>query len=303
MTAERYASPSAVEAAIRSAAKKAAAADPSMSTGDRIRQEYFRRFLSRVFFDPTDTDWLLKGGTGLLARVGSARATTDVDLFRDQRSVAAALEDLKRAASIDLGDFFRFEYVTHHDGVGGASQQHTDGCQVEFAVYIGANARGRLNVDLVVNVIVTDEPTVLRPANGLELSKLMSNEYRLYPVVDQIADKVSATLALYSGRSSSREWDLVDLVLLAATQPVDSDRLRHAIARECKARGIDMPQTFQVPVSWGRRYAKEAKTVPACEDFPTVEQARAFMSRFLDPVLGGSVKGMAWDPETRTWGR
>ena len=47
---------------------------------DRIRQEHFRRFLSRAFAEGNDSGWLLKGGTGALARVGSARTTTDIDL-------------------------------------------------------------------------------------------------------------------------------------------------------------------------------------------------------------------------------
>ncbi|MDO5093376.1 MAG: hypothetical protein Q4D79_08140 [Propionibacteriaceae bacterium] len=42
MTGERYETAAGVEAAIRAAARKAAAIDPSNTIGDRIRQEYFR---------------------------------------------------------------------------------------------------------------------------------------------------------------------------------------------------------------------------------------------------------------------
>ncbi len=66
----------------------------------------------------------------------------------------------------------------------------------------------------------------------------MSYPYRLYPVANQIADKVCATLADYHGRPSSREKDLVDLVVIAVTQSVrrslspagDRDRVRQAQA-------------------------------------------------------------------------
>lgn len=46
---EPYGSAAAVEAAIRSAAQKSYASDPSVSISERIRQEHFRRFLSRIF--------------------------------------------------------------------------------------------------------------------------------------------------------------------------------------------------------------------------------------------------------------
>ena len=54
--AERYATPSAVEAAITAAARKAFTADPSLTIQERIRLEYFHRFLSRVFSEANDHD-------------------------------------------------------------------------------------------------------------------------------------------------------------------------------------------------------------------------------------------------------
>ena len=97
---EPYKSAPAVEAAIRDAARNAFAADRSMSTQDRIRQEYFRRFLSRIFSERDDSDWLLKGGTGVLARVASGRRTTDIDLFRANNTLDGALAELIRLASM-----------------------------------------------------------------------------------------------------------------------------------------------------------------------------------------------------------
>ena len=169
-----YASPGAVESAISAAARKASNTDPSLTIQERIRLEYFHRFLSRVFSKENDSNWMLKGGAGMLARVASARTTTDVDVFR-------------RSASLDAA--------------------------------------------LVVNIITTDVVDIRLPANTLDLPRLPSHPYRLYPVVDQVADKVCATLALYSGRPSSREKDLVDLVLLAVTQDVGAARLRRARGR------------------------------------------------------------------------
>ncbi len=232
--------------------------------------------------------------------MGSARTTKDVDLFRKDQSLDAALEDLRRLAAIDLGDFFRFEYTAHRSAVGG-QQTYTEGYHVSFDVYIGANRRGNLNVDLVVNIVVTDEPTVAPPANGLDLPKLPSHDYHLYPVVDQIADKICATLALYSGKPSSREWDLVDLVVLATTENVNGAKLCRALKSEARVRGLDLPDRFSVPSAWGQRYAKDAKPVPACADYPTVGAAVGLMRQFIDPAFRDDVDARTWDRDQLNW--
>ncbi|MGH8777149.1 MAG: hypothetical protein ACRDWI_19065 [Jiangellaceae bacterium] len=62
------------------------------------------------------------------------------------------------------------------------------------------------------------------PANRLHLrGPLVTHPYRLYPVADQIADKVCATMETNypGGKRSSRVKELVDLVALAHTQTVD----------------------------------------------------------------------------------
>lgn len=300
MTEGRYASAGGVEAAIREAARKAAKADPSTTIGDLIAQEHFRRFLSRVFSEGNHSGWILKGGTGVLARVGSARATRDIDLFRTEQSLDGALADLRRLAAIDLGDFFRFEYREHGDAVGGP-QPYAEGYHVSFDVYVGANKRGSLSVDLVVNVVITDEPTVTSPANGLDIPKLPSHDYRLYPIVDQIADKVCATLAHYGGRPSSREWDLVDLVVLTTTEDVSADKLRRALVAEARARGLTLPERFAVPAAWGRRYAKDAQQVPVCANYRTVDLAALLIGSFLDPVLRHGVSGKTWSSSKLVW--
>lgn len=300
MTDERYTSAAGVEAAIRDAARTAAAVNPSITTGDRIMQEYFRRFLSRIFSEADDSGWMLKGGTGVLARVGSARATRDVDLFRREQSLEGALADLRRLASTDLGDFFRFEYTGHDSALGG-QQTYAEGYHVGFDVYVGANKRGILNVDLVVDVVITDDPTVKSPANGLHIPKLPSYDYRLYPVVDQIADKVCATLVEYSGKPSSREWDLVDLVVLATTENVSAHKLQQALVAEARVRGLALPDHFAAPPGRGRRYAKDAKPVPACTAYRTVDLAAALISSFIDPVLRGEVASKTWSRDALAW--
>ena len=68
--------------------------DLSVTVTERIRQELFRRFLSRVFAGGEQSEWLLTGGTGVLARAPSARATKDIDLYRAGYTLDEALDDL-----------------------------------------------------------------------------------------------------------------------------------------------------------------------------------------------------------------
>jgi hypothetical protein len=298
---EPYKSAAAVEAAIRDAARNAFAADKSTSTQDRIRQEYFRRFLSRIFSERDDSDWLLKGGTGVLARVASGRRTTDVDLVRAHNTLDGALAELTRLAGIDLGDYFRFVYTKHQSAVGGSQQTHTEGYGVDFDVYIGADKKEPLHVDLVVGAIITDEVTVTQPANHLDLPRLPSNDYRLYPIVDQIADKVCATMATYGGQPSSREKDLVDLVVLAKTQTVNADALGRAIYAEARVRSLIPFTELVVPPAWGRLYVKQAKDVRYCANYQTVDLAAELMSTFINTVLHDEVPGKTWSPDSLAW--
>ncbi|MBZ4486853.1 nucleotidyl transferase AbiEii/AbiGii toxin family protein [Microbacterium sp. cx-55] len=153
----------------------------------------------------------------------------------------------------------------------------------------------------VVNVTLTDDVEVVAPAGALELPKLTSHPYRLYPVVDQIADEVCATISLYSGRPSSREKDLVDLVVLATTQDIDGTRLRAALEREAAVRSLALPHAFAAPADWGSRYAALAVRVPVCRPFGRIDLATELMCRFIDPVLDHSAAGKIWDHSALSW--
>lgn len=296
-----YSTPAGVEAAIKSAAHKAAAVDPSIDIPARIRLEYFNRFLSRVFSDGNESEWLLKGGTGMLARVPSTRATNDVDLYRGGFTLDQALTDLRRLAAVDLGDHFEFVYQRHSDSIGGDEQPYIQGYAVHFDVLIGGRRKSNLRIDLSTGTGVTAEISTLRSASALELPQLVSYPYRVYPVVDQIADKVCATIQTRNGRSSSREKDLVDLVVLAVTQDVAGNALRLAILTEGRRRQMESFNHFSIPAEWGTRYAKEARMVPYCANFGTADLARDLMKIFIDPAFDESVNGKTWRSVLLAW--
>lgn len=297
---ERYPTAKGVEDAIKAAARRASAAEPSLTTDQRIRLEHFNRFLSRVFSEGPDSEWLLKGGTGMLARVPSTRATLDIDLYREGYGLDEALADLRRLAKRDLGDHFRFVYVRHR-AIVGEQQPYTDGHRVEFDTYIGAQKKGRISVDLATGAGLTAEPTVTPPASALALPRLIGFDYRLYPVVDQIADKVCATMRRYGDRPSSREKDLVDLVVLAVTHDIDGSALTTAIAAETRRRRMDTVERFVVPAEWGAAYSKMARTVPYCADVQSIVAASDLVAALIDPALRGTASGRTWLHADRAW--
>lgn len=298
---EPYSTPRGVENAIKDAARRAATTDPALDVNERIRLEYFNRFLSRVFSEADDSEWVLKGGTGMLARVTSTRATRDIDLYRRGFTLTHALDDLIRLAAIDLGDHFRFQYVSHTQSIGDDTQSYTEGYQVRFEILIGLSTKGSLHVDLAVGTGITGEVTTTDPANALELPRLVSHQYRLYPVVDQIADKVCATMTEYNERTSSREKDLVDLVVFATTQDIDGTALRVATVTEARRRQMEPFDRFAVPSAWGAGYAKLSKPVPHCADYRTVDVAAALVTRLINPALSGDADGKTWSHESLDW--
>lgn len=296
-----YATAKGVEDAIKTAARDAARADPALTTDQRIRLEHFNRFLSRVFSEGSDSEWVLKGGTGLLARVPSTRATVDIDLYLEGFALDDAVEDLRRLAGSDLGDHFRFVYIGHRAILAGDEQPHTDGYRVQFDTYIGAQRKARIGVDLSTGAGLTAEPTITAPATALNLPRLVGFEYRLYPVVDQIADKVCATMHRYGDRPSSREKDLVDLVVLAVTHNIDGTPLTRAITTEINRRGMDPFAHFLVPAEWGPAYEKLAHRVSYCADAVRIDDARDLATALIDPALDGTATGLTWRAATRNW--
>ena len=238
---------------------------------------------------------------GILARIPSTRSTRDIDLYRQGFTLDQAFEALKRLASVDLGDHFRFEYAGHEASIAADTQPYTDGYRVAFNIFIGVTKKGSVPIDLAVGTGLTDEVQTSLPVTALDLPRLTSNRYRLYPVVDQIADKVCATMADYDGRPSSREKDLVDIVVFAVTQDVNGTALSLAIESERRRRRMEPFERFVVPSTWGTGYMKQSKPVPHCADYSTVELAAELASRLIDPALVDEVQGKLWSAGLMQW--
>lgn len=119
-----YDSPAAFRRALTDRLRAKAESD-EWSLAQLQRQIAYDRLLERLYY--VDDNWIVKGATALLARNLSLRGSIDVDVYREvARDVAEA--DLRQAADLDLGDWFRFE-------VGGAlpGTQAASGVRLRFA--------------------------------------------------------------------------------------------------------------------------------------------------------------------------
>ncbi len=72
---------------------------------------------------------------------------------------------------------------------------------------------------------------------------------------------------VYEGRASSREKDLVNLVVFAMTQDIDGAALTRAVDTERRRRQMDPFNAFVVPATWGPGYTKpEPRQFPCSSD-------------------------------------
>lgn len=258
------------------------------------RQFAYARLLARLFLYQPER-WVLKGATGLLARLpGQARHSIDVDLYFEG-GIEAALDALREAAEVDLGDFFTFDIERAASLIGG-----TAGGNLRVTAYLGDKVFETFRVDVVVTHTMTAGPDLIPPIEPVDIPGLRSVAYCAYPIPDQIADKHAAMIDTYAGRPSTRYRDLVDLVLMATAQTVDAGALHTALVSEHQRRGTSPSATLSLPsADWHQGYRKIAAGVP---DFDYLDAAEAVevVSRLVAPVLAGLTRG-TWDPSRLEW--
>jgi hypothetical protein len=290
-----YASPAAFRRALTDKLKNAAK-ESRWTLPQLQRQMAYDRLLERLYL--VDQGWIVKGATALLARDIGVRATIDIDVYR---GIAAdvAQRELRNAAGQDIGDWFRFEI-----GPPQAVRNAADGTRLPVKAYVGTTVWAAFHVDLVgSDVTMTGEPENMPALARVAMPDVEQHGYRVYPLVDHVADKVAATFDRYGETEapSTRYKDLVDLVAIVTEASIKAQPQMTALASEAKRRGITLPKHFGVPASdlWERGYAAEAgrSLLPVAG---TLDEALAIVSPFLDPLLDGTAVG-TWDPKQGRW--
>lgn len=265
------------------------------------RQFAYDRLLARVFLAEDAERWVLKGAVSLLARLQTARHSKDVDLaWQEEASLAEAEHVLRMAAMSDLGDFFVFS-------LGPAGElAAAKGIRLPIAADLGGRRFVAFSVDIVAGLTMTGDADLVPPLVSVNIPGLARPWYRVYPIVDHIADKVSACLETRTRASgqlvvSTRYKDLVDLVLIAQTQTLEARPLRIAILSQAARRGLPAPGEFSVPdANWASGYAAKSREVSGLDGYRDLASAVRLIKRMLDPVLTGEAVGQ-WDPGLLRW--
>jgi hypothetical protein len=182
-----YATASALDRALADRIANTARSSP-YGVAELRRQLAFSRLLARVFLLQPER-WVLKGATGLLARMpGQARHSMDID-FYFKGEIAVAIDALREATELDLGDFFTFDIER-----GSVLRGVTAGSELLASAYFGDKVFESFRVDVVVIHTMTAEPEAVPPIQPIDIPGLRSVPYLAYPIADQIADKHAAMI-------------------------------------------------------------------------------------------------------------
>lgn len=295
-----YRSPAAFRAALTDRFK-GIAAQSAFSIPELQRQFAYDRLLARIFLGDDAERWVLKGAVSLLARLDTARHSKDVDLvWQPATELVEAEQALRVAAARDLGDFFVFAL-----GPAGPLADNK-GIRMAATADLGGRRFVAFSVDVVTGLSMTGTADLVPPLVPVDIPGLPRPWYRVYPLLDHIADKVTACLEKRRRASgqlvpSTRYKDLVDLVLIARTERLDAKGLRTALLSQTVRRGLPLPAEFTVPdASWAAGYAAKSKDVSGLDGYRDLASAMDLVKRMLDPVLDGTATGR-WDPDQQHW--
>jgi len=296
--ARRYATPEAFRRALDDRLKTAAAAR-GRDVNLMRRQFLLQRYLARVFHDPA-SPWVLKGGTGLLVRLPGARHSQDIDLLHPDAELAGAVAELRRVADIGGLDPFTFTVGDPTLMLGGVA-----GATVRVTVSLGVAVLDRFPLDLSTGRVLVAELERHQLEAMVEIADVAAlPEVTLYPLPDQIADKVAAMVERHGprGRASTRYRDLVDLVLIVRSCEVDAALTRAALSAQAHRRELTLPVALSAPSpAWvsGYRDAVGDATLPA--ELRTLQAALAAAGRCVNALLDGTVTRGTWDPGEQHW--
>jgi hypothetical protein len=234
------------------------------------RRVAFERLLARLFAED-DPPWLLKGGYALELRLQDrARSTLDLDLsvpepgrlmhpaFGGKGDLIAGQihERLQIVAECDLDDGFEFliQLPKRASLPGGGIR-----CTVEAR--LAGRAFARFHLDVGFGDAVLDPPEWVVGSDLLAFVGVPAARVALYPLAQQIAEKIHAYTFPWEDRDNTRVKDLVDLVLLVQSESLEPKRVRRALVATYETRGTHpLPAKLPAPPrEWDEPYAALAK--------------------------------------------
>ena len=201
---------------------------------------------------------------------------------------------------MDIGDWFRYQTRPPQ-----ALSAEAMGNRVPIDAYIGVTNWVSFHVDLVGHSPqMTAEPESVPAIAQVSIPEIEQHNYKAYPLVDHISDKISATLQQYGKTSrgpSTRYRDLVDLIAIITTQPIDANSQIKALHAELNRREIQPPKQFDVANHelWDRGYSSEVAR-STLSTATNLKDALQLTQLFINPLLNKTAVGQ-WSPQTTQW--
>lgn len=293
-----YASPRAMRQAVLAHASNASRKRSGTRVDQLLRQFAYARLLARLFVLEPER-WVLKGATGLLARLPNARHSLDVDLWHRADGLEQAEQAVQRAAELDLGDHVRLRIGDWREYIDGNRPlaRTTVLCRIGERPLVP-----QFGLDVVTGPPPPLPPEIAPPLQPLQIPGLPEPPcIHLFPLACSVADKLAATLTSHRGTPSTRYRDLVDLATIAITQQLAALDLHIAVHHELLGQRLPLPSGFAVPDpdAWRIGYGRQAQGLPHLRGVG-FDEAFALVKAMIDPVLAGRREGV-WRPETRRW--
>lgn len=261
---------------------------------------YHRNLVIARIFAAQKNQWVLKGGSALLWRHSSARATRDIDIFNSStQDIQVAIETFKQALS-NLSTppedvTMHCELISLEEPKG--SKRRGAKLQVRLMSKTGQELKPPVSIDLIVGCQITGE---IKEENSEMLEAVLQADMptvKLYPIVDHLADKVAATMQIYlaagKNRESTRVKDLIDIAHIAVTETIDGNHLKLALESERLERNLPpYKEGFICPENWAIRYSnKRVEKGKAPQKF---EEALALAQALINPAIFGQAKNKTW---------
>lgn len=296
----RYGSPSAFRAAFDQKVKSVAKQTGRLP--GNVRREYLvQRFLARVYHEAgTGPEFVLLGGSALLARQPGARHSKDVDFAAAENATGAGRALIEHVSQVAGIDPFRFDV-----SFDSANRPDKDHVRLTVGVFLGATEIERFGVDVTTRSVATVEWVQAAPiieiddVDGLPV-------FCMVPLVQQIADKLCAMYGKYGdgGLPSSRYRDLADLIVITGTAVgLSGIELASTIAAEQQGRGLVIPPALPDPSpQWASQYDRQVGKWMSLYPIPRYREAMTRLRVFAGPLLFGEEVGLWVDGQWRAAG-
>ncbi|RYE95504.1 MAG: hypothetical protein EOO77_42745, partial [Oxalobacteraceae bacterium] len=231
---------------------------------------------------------------------GDARHSKDLDLLHLSQNLDSAMAELQEISKKNM-DPFTFRLDPAKEMSGGVA-----GATIRVVCYLGATEFGTFPIDLSTELSFVAKVDHHQPLEILTMDNLEPlPEFKLYPLPDQIADKVCAMYEVHGTGGtipSTRYRDLVDLVLIVRNFGLNFALAKRALVAESERRGLQLPETLNSPhPQWTDGYKSYVRKLRLSGIQSTLEAALTVAGACITPLLSGEANNSTWNPREGKW--